>query len=126
MFDGLLAELPEMNEFDSLGTSERVRVLREVNKALDALLEGLSVVAGKASQELGAGASQDDIANLAVKLTPGEEKKGIGSCGFGDRFLWVGLLWQLLFRIEGGFPQNMGRLTRLPPLLWLNTDENPR
>ncbi|CAJ1370429.1 unnamed protein product [Effrenium voratum] len=40
----------------------------QVNKALDALLEGLSVVAGKASQQLGAGASQDDIANLAVKL----------------------------------------------------------
>ena len=50
-----------------------------MNKALDALLEGLSVVAGKASQELGAGASQDDIANLAVKLTPGEGRAVRGS-----------------------------------------------
>lgn len=40
----------------------------QVAKALDALLEGLSVVASKAADELGAGATEEQIASHAVKL----------------------------------------------------------
>ncbi|CAJ1363223.1 unnamed protein product, partial [Effrenium voratum] len=40
----------------------------QVSKALDALLNGLSVVAGKAEAQLGSGASEEQIADLSVKL----------------------------------------------------------
>ena len=42
-----------------------------VSKALDALLHGLSVVAESAEKELGAKATEEQIADLAVKKTLG-------------------------------------------------------
>ena len=39
----------------------------EVSKALDALLDGLGVVAQQAQQELGRNATEEQIADLAVR-----------------------------------------------------------
>ena len=43
--------------------------LSQVTKALDALLQGLSVVAGKAADELGAAATEEEIVKHTIKLT---------------------------------------------------------
>lgn len=41
---------------------------RQVTKALDALLQGLSVVASKAADELGPNATEEQIVNHTIKL----------------------------------------------------------
>ena len=63
--------------FHCLTQTEPMRALSfEVSKALDALLNGLSVVAGKAEAQLGSGASEEQIADLSVKLTHGKRETG--------------------------------------------------
>ena len=49
-----------------------------MNRALDALLEGLSVVAAKAAEELGSSA-EDAVASHAVKLSRGGKFRSLTS-----------------------------------------------
>ena len=50
-----------------------------MSKALDALLVGLSDVAKKASEELGPGATEQQIVDRTIKLLPGADGgRGLG------------------------------------------------
>ncbi|CAE7383665.1 ccaA [Symbiodinium sp. CCMP2456] len=51
-----------------LQSSCRSAVKTKVNKALDKLLDGLSVVISKAAEQLGSDATEEDIASHAVQL----------------------------------------------------------
>ena len=71
-----------------LGTTFASFACRQVTKALDALLVGLSDVAKKASEELGEGATEAQIVDRTIKLFLGKyESDRINFLIFHDRVI---------------------------------------